>query len=76
MIASISGRVQEANPDSLVVEVGGVGLLVNVPAVLSAGLRSGESVSLHTYLVVREDLLTCTASRAKRGAIFSSFCWA
>ncbi len=70
MIASISGRVQEANPDSLVVEVGGVGLLVNVPAVLSAGLRSGESVSLHTYLVVREDLLSLYGFESKEGRDF------
>jgi len=70
VIASVSGRVQEANPDSLVVDVGGVGLLVYVPAALSAGLRSGESVSLHTYLVVREDLLSLYGFESKEGRDF------
>lgn len=70
MIASLSGRVQEVNPDSLVVEVGGVGLLVNVPAPLRAGLRSGESIFLHTYLVVREDLLSLYGFESKEGRDF------
>src|SRR3990172_5308243 len=58
MIASISGRVQEVYSDSLVLDVGGVGLQVYVPAPWRDRLRSGESVFLHTYLVVREDALT------------------
>jgi Holliday junction DNA helicase RuvA len=58
MIASISGRVQEVYPDSLVVDVGGVGLQVYAPAPLRDRLQAGESVFLHTYLVVREDALT------------------
>ena len=58
MIASLSGRVQEVNSDSIVVDVGGVGLLVYAPAGLRLSLRAGESVFLHTYLVVREDQLS------------------
>jgi Holliday junction DNA helicase RuvA len=58
MIASVSGVVKAVRPGSVVVEVGGVGLLVNVPARIAAGLVTGTSTSLHTVLVVREDALT------------------
>ena len=58
MIASVSGSVKALQSDSVVIEVGGVGLLVNVPARVSAGLVVGTSASLHTVLVVREDALT------------------
>jgi Holliday junction DNA helicase RuvA len=58
MIASLSGWIQEVLPDSLVVQVGGVGLQVFVPNHTRENLRSGESANLHTYLVVREDALT------------------
>jgi Holliday junction DNA helicase RuvA len=57
MIASISGRVLEILPDSIVIEVGGVGLQVHIPAPGRDRLRPGESVFLHTHLVVRQDLL-------------------
>jgi len=58
MIASLSGRVQEIELDSLILELGGVGIQVYVPAPLRDRLRPGETVFLHTHLVVREDSLT------------------
>jgi len=58
MIASLSGRIQEVNADSIVVEVGGIGLQVFVPAPTRDHLYVGETVFLHTYLVVREDALS------------------
>jgi Holliday junction DNA helicase RuvA len=58
MIASLSGRVQEIYADNLVLEVGGVGVQVYVPAPLRDRLRAGETAFFHTYLVVREDSLT------------------
>jgi len=58
MIASVSGSVKAVHAGSVVIEVGGVGLLVHVPARVSAGLVVGTSASLHTVLVVREDALT------------------
>ena len=58
MIASLSGWIQEVLPDSLVIQVGGIGLQVFVPHHTRENLRSGESATLHTYLVVREDALT------------------
>jgi Holliday junction DNA helicase RuvA len=58
MIASVSGSVKALQSGSVVIEVGGVGLLVNVPARVAAGLVVGTSASLQTVLVVREDALT------------------
>lgn len=58
MIAYLSGRVLFIEDASLIVEVGGVGLRVLVPAPLRESLRAGEVVVLHTHLVVRQDALT------------------
>jgi holliday junction DNA helicase RuvA len=58
MIAHLKGSILSKDADSLVVALGGVGLQVYVPAPLAGELRPGESVSLHTFLVVREDSLT------------------
>lgn len=58
MIASVSGRVAAFGPDSAVVEVGGVGVLVHCTPGTLATLRVGEQARLATSLVVREDSLT------------------
>ena len=58
MISSISGKVTSKAISSIVVEVGGVGILVQVPGRVAAGLSIGNLVNFHTYLVVREDALT------------------
>ena len=58
MIATLSGRVQEIDTDSLVLETGGVGLQVYVPVQFKEKLHPGEKVFLYTYLNVREDALT------------------
>ena len=58
MISSINGRVAESTEDSLIVEVGGVGLEVFVPADLCQQAKVGQPVSLHTYMVVRETELS------------------
>ena len=57
MIAYLEGEVFSASDLGLVVKVGGVGLLVSVPAPLRSRLHPGETICLHTYLVVREDIL-------------------
>lgn len=57
MIASLNGIVQEAETDSLVIDIGGVGLQVFVPSPLAAACHPGERQFLHTYLVVRQDAL-------------------
>ncbi|TCJ91562.1 Holliday junction DNA helicase subunit RuvA [Dermacoccus sp. SAI-028] len=58
MIASLTGEVLTARLDSVVVEVGGVGLLVHTTPATAAAARPGESMRLATSLVVREDSLT------------------
>jgi Holliday junction DNA helicase RuvA len=58
MISSISGSVKSTSINSLVVEVAGVGLLLQVPIRIAATMQVGEQVSFHTYLIVREDALT------------------
>lgn len=58
MIASVRGTVLAVRLDSAVVEVGGVGLLVQATPATLAGLRVGAPAELATSLVVREDALT------------------
>jgi Holliday junction DNA helicase RuvA len=58
MIASISGSVKAVTPTTVVIDVGGVGILLQVSPRLSATLMVGKSASLHTTLLVREDALT------------------
>ena len=58
MIAYLRGEVIEKNRDNLVLLIGGVGLQVFVPASVSDASQVGETVQLHTHLVVKEDSLT------------------
>jgi Holliday junction DNA helicase RuvA len=58
MIASLSGKIAHIENNSLVIEVGGVGLQVFVPAQVKDSLHVGESVHLHTILIVRQDALS------------------
>ncbi len=58
MIASVHGTVQRAGLDSVVVEVGGVGMLVHTTPATAASLRTGSTTTLSTTLVVREESLT------------------
>ena len=58
MIASLTGVVKSLTPQGAVIEVGGVGILVQVTSRHSASLVVGRIASLHTTLLVREDSLT------------------
>jgi Holliday junction DNA helicase RuvA len=58
VIASVRGRVLAVRLDSAVVEVGGVGLLLQATPGTLAELRPGAESELATSLVVREDALT------------------
>ncbi len=70
MIASLSGRLQEKNPDSLVIEVGGIGLQVFVPATLRDEARVGETLFLYTHLVVRQDAFSLFGFETREGREF------
>jgi holliday junction DNA helicase RuvA len=58
MISHLAGTVGAISPDGAVIEVGGVGLLVQCTPGTLATLRAGERARLATSLVVREDALT------------------
>ncbi len=59
MIASIRGTILSFTDDTLIVEVGGVGLRLLVPSsVFDGSVGVGRQISLFTHLVVREDSLT------------------
>jgi Holliday junction DNA helicase RuvA len=58
MIAHLSGTVAAVAPEGAVIEVGGVGLLVQCTPGTLAGLRIGDQARVATSLIVREDSLT------------------
>jgi Holliday junction DNA helicase RuvA len=58
VIASLRGRVVSVRLDAAIVEVGGVGLLVQATPGTLAELRPGQEATLSTSMVVREDSLT------------------
>jgi holliday junction DNA helicase RuvA len=58
MIAHLDGTVSAVAPDGAVIDVGGVGLLVQCTPGTLARLRPGERARVATALVVREDALT------------------
>ena len=70
MIATIRGAVIHRESDSLVIEVGGVGYEVHVPAALREALHPGDVAFLHTYLVVRQDALTLYGFDTQEGREF------
>ena len=58
MIAMLAGTVKATTSTSAVIDVGGIGILVQISPRLSAALNVGASAHLHTLLIVREDSLT------------------
>jgi holliday junction DNA helicase RuvA len=59
MIASLHGKLESLTANGAVVNVGGVGFLVNMPTSTLTGLGAvGSLVHLHTHLVMREDGLS------------------
>lgn len=58
MIASLRGTVLSNGLDRVVIEVGGVGMLVHTTPAHAAAARPGNEATFFTTLVVREDSLT------------------
>jgi Holliday junction DNA helicase RuvA len=58
MIATISGEISQILDGQLVIDIGGIGLLVNVTEDSCLSCRPGNKKAFHTYLVVREDHLS------------------
>ncbi len=71
MIGRITGILLEKNPPTLTVDVQGLGYEVDVPMSTFYNLpATGEKISLHTHLIVREDghLLFGFGTEAERAA--------
>jgi len=58
VISSVRGPVLSAKGGNVVVEVGGVGLAVQVTPEHALALRVGDTAFIHTSLIVREDALS------------------
>lgn len=57
MIATLRGEIAQVEDNALILEIGGVGLRVFVPGPLRARVKAGETLMVHTHLIVREDAL-------------------
>jgi len=58
MISSVRGAVLQVAGGSVVVDVGGVGLQVQVTPQHALALRAGQETTVHTALIVRDDDLS------------------
>jgi Holliday junction DNA helicase RuvA len=58
MISHLRGTVAAVESDSIVVDVGGVGLMVYVPSAVKDNAQTGEAIFLYTRLVIREESWT------------------
>lgn len=70
MIASISGKILQIEQDSIIVEVGGIGFRVMVPAPTRDTMQPGEMTFLYTQLIVRQDALILYGFETKEGCDF------
>ena len=57
MIASLTGQIRARDEEGIVLDVGGVGYRVVMPARSLARLDGSGEVFVHTYLHVREDVM-------------------
>lgn len=57
MIATLNGQILALQPDSLILDIQGIGFEVFVPKHTLVEQQAGHSIFLYTHLVVREDLL-------------------
>ena len=55
MIVQLQGDVTNAGADSLIIQMGGLGIRVFVPAELARQTQTGERIFLYSHLVIRED---------------------
>ena len=67
MIATLSGRITDIEESSLILEVGGVGMRVNVPRPLLDEVQRGHTLALYTHLhlVSRQDTLALYGFKTK-----------
>ena len=66
MIALLQGTIAAAGKDSVILQVGGVGFRVHVPQPLLTSLTgTGQEITLHTHLHVRETELALYGSTSE-----------
>jgi len=70
MIASLSGIVEHVGLDSVILQLNGIGYRVFGPPAMLAGAKTGEKVTYHTYLHVREDELSLYGFNDRRELSF------
>jgi Holliday junction DNA helicase RuvA len=58
MIAQLTGTIRSINSDRIILEVAGIGYLVHVTPVAATTLTLGNSLTIHTSMLVREDSMT------------------
>lgn len=58
MIALLTGTVRTVSSDRIILEVAGVGYLIHITPAAAATLTLGNSLTIHTSMVVREDSMT------------------
>jgi holliday junction DNA helicase RuvA len=70
MIASLNGKVALFLPEGIVLDVNGVGYLVQIPLPFKDRLSLGEQVYIYTYQVVRQDVLALYGFESLEGREF------
>ena len=68
MIAYIKGTAVYADEECIVVDNRGMGYEVRTSSATCNQVRTGDEVTLYTYLYVREDMLALYGFFVKRGA--------
>lgn len=66
MLSTISGTISQLSAHEVVIEVSGIGFTVAISPRHSLKLRLGDSASLFTRLIVREDDLSLFGFQSKR----------
>ena len=67
MIASVNGKILSVDTDGMVIDIGGIGFRILVPAPTRDNKKTGEVVFLYTQLIVRQDALTLFGFETKEG---------
>jgi holliday junction DNA helicase RuvA len=55
MIATINGEITKVEENTIIIQVGGIGLKVFIPKPLLGRINTGEFIFLFTHLIIRED---------------------
>jgi Holliday junction DNA helicase RuvA len=70
MISIIRGNILSVESDSIIIDIGGIGLQVLVPTFMRDRLQPGEAVFLYTRMVIREEAWTLCGFETKEGREF------